>query len=114
MSKTTIRTILCVGLAVATTACIARGPEDYRQVTRGLVDTKKAEIEGCFAGQPGEVVVDFTVEKKTGKITNAVVDPKSSASPEVGACVVGKIDGLAIDQPDMRDGAAHFTWTFRN
>lgn len=97
-------------LGLALSACIARGPDDYRQVTRSVVDTKKAAIESCFNGNEGSVVVDFTVEKKTGKIANPVVNDKSTAPAEVGECVVAAIDGLAIEQPDMRDGAASFTW----
>jgi hypothetical protein len=107
------RSLACLALALATSACIARGPDDYRAVTRSLVDTKKADIEDCFGGQKGKVVVNFTVEKKTGKIMNPVVDEKkSTASPEVGTCVATKIDGLGIEQPDMRDGAATFTWNY--
>jgi hypothetical protein len=107
------RTLIGMGVALATCACIARGPDDYRAVTRSLVDTKKADIESCFNGTRGKVVVNFTVEKKTGKIMNPVVDEKqSTASPEVGTCVATKIDGLGIDQPDMRDGAATFTWNY--
>lgn len=107
------RTIICTGVALATTACIARGPDDYRKVTRSLVDTKKGSIEDCFNDTPGKVVVNFTVEKKTGKIINATIDDKkSTASAEVGSCVVGKIDGLTLEEPDMRDGAATFTWVF--
>lgn len=102
---------MCLGIALATCACIARGPDDYRTVTRSLVDTKKGDIEACFGGQKGKVVVNFTVEKKTGKITNPVVDEKATtASAEIGQCVASKIDGLGIDRPDMRDGAATFTW----
>lgn len=98
---------------VSTTACIARGPEDYRTVTRQLVDTRRGDIETCFGGTEGTVVVDFTVEKKTGKITNPKVDSgKSTASAEAGECIAKAIEGLAIDRPDMRDGAARFTWTF--
>lgn len=109
MRITTI--ILLSATFVSTTACIARGPEDYRLVTRELVDTRKGDIESCFGGSEGKVVVDFTVEKKTGKITNPKIDSKSTASAEVGECIVKAIDGLAIERPDMRDGAAHFTWT---
>lgn len=116
--RTTLRTSVCAFVAIATTACIARGPDDYRQVTRSLVDTKKADIETCFGGEPGKVVVNFTVEKKTGKIVNALIDDKnSSASAEVGECIVGKIEGLALsdpEMPDMRDGAANFTWQLTN
>ncbi len=110
MRITTI--ILLSATFVSTTACIARGPEDYRLVTRELVDTRKGDIESCFGGSEGKVVVDFTVEKKTGKIANPKIDSgKSTASAEVGECIVKAIDGLAIERPDMRDGAARFTWT---
>lgn len=106
-----IRNLVCVGLALATTACIARGPDDYRTVTRSLVDTKTGDIESCFGGQKGKVVINFTVEKKSGTVTNALVDEKNStASAEVGSCVAKKIEGLTLDRPDMRDGAASFTW----
>ncbi|NVB38973.1 hypothetical protein G6O69_14115 [Pseudenhygromyxa sp. WMMC2535] len=112
---TVLRTLACVSLAALTCACIARGPEDYRKVTRSLVDTKKSEIEACFGDASGKVVVNFTVAKKTGAITDPEVDTaKSSASAEVGACVAEKIDGLTLEQPDMRDGDATFTWQFTN
>lgn len=108
--RTSVR-VMGFALALATTACIARGPDDYRSVTRTLVDTKKGDIEGCFAGQKGKVVVNFTVEKKSGKIANAVVDEKNSDAPaDVGTCVASKLEGLALSEPDMRDGAASFTW----
>ncbi len=105
--------ILLSAAFVSSTACIARGPEDYRTVTRKLVDTHRGDIESCFAGADGKVVVDFTVEKKSGKITNPKVDSgKSTASADVGECIAKSITGLTLEQPDMRDGAARFTWTF--
>lgn len=109
--STIIRASLCLGLAALTSACIARGPEDYRKVTRSAVDTKNAEIEGCFNGEPGKVVVNFTVQKKTGTVADATVDEKAStASAEVGACVAKAITGVTIERGDMRDGSATFTW----
>lgn len=108
-----IRTLACTALALTTAACIARGPDDYRQVTRSLVDTEKSAIEGCFGGDSGKVVINFTVEKKTGAVTNAVVDEKAStADAAVGTCIAEKLDGLALREPDMRDGAATFTWSY--
>ena len=106
-----LRALVCSVVALTSVGCIARGPDDYRAVTRSLVDTKDDAIEACFGGQPGKVVINFTVEKKTGKIANPLVDEKAStASAEVGQCVAKLIDGLGIDRPDMRDGAASFTW----
>lgn len=117
MTKPSLNKIsLCsLGLALISVACIARGADDYRTVTRQLVDTQQADIQACFGEQPGKVVVNFTVEKKTGKISNPSVDSaKSTATAEVGDCIVGKINGLALAQPDMRDGAAAFTWELSN
>lgn len=112
-NKTASRILVCAGLAMLTSACIARGPDDYRAVTRSLVDTKNSDIEACFHNNPGTVVVEFTVEKKTGKIANATVTEATSAPENVGKCVLSAIEGLAIDRPDMRDGAATFTWTLK-
>ncbi len=111
--RSAIRVLTCTALALATTACIARGPEDYRTVTRELVDTRKGDIKSCFGSSTGKVVVDFTVEKKTGKIINPKADSAKSTAPEdVQTCVTKAIDGLGIERPDMRDGAATFTWVF--
>jgi hypothetical protein len=49
-TQTGLRTLICTGIALATCACIARGPDDDRAVTRSLVDTKKDDIESCFGG----------------------------------------------------------------
>ena len=44
------------------------------------------------------MVINFTVEKKTGKIINPTVDEKgSTASAEVGSCIASKIEGLALE-----------------
>ena len=98
----------------------ARSPEDYRTHTRELLDTRNADVKDCYdvalqtnETVSGNVVVNFTVEKKTGKIMNPTVDDKkSTASAEVASCVVGKIDGLTLSEPDMCDGAATFTWVY--
>ena len=82
-------------------------------VTRELVDTKQTDIKSCYGENTGKVVINFTVEKKSGKITNPAVDSdKSTADASVGECVAKAIDGLTIDRADMRDGDASFTWTY--
>jgi hypothetical protein len=95
----------------------ARSPEDYLKVTRELVETKNSSIKECYdvalqtnETVSGTVVVNFTVEKKTGKILNPVVDPKSTAPAELSQCVVSAIDGLTLDPADAREGQATFTW----
>lgn len=109
-------------LAVAaSTGCtfIARSAEDYRAVTRELVDTRSGAITDCYdvalktnEGAAGKVIVNFTVEKKTGVIMNPTVDERSTAPAELSQCVVQAVDGLTLDPPDQRDGVATFTWEF--
>lgn len=98
---------------------IARGPDEYRQVTRELVSSKNKDLRDCYdvalktnEGASGKIVVNFTVEKKTGTIMNPSLDSSSSAPAELGQCVVDAIDGLTLDPPDQRDGQATFTWAF--
>jgi hypothetical protein len=115
-------TTLAVGLPLLLSAgCTfyARDADSYRQVTRELVDTRTGELEDCYdvALQTNEtvggtVVVNFTVEKKTGKIMNPVLDPTSNAPAELSKCVLDAVDGLQLDPPDAREGQATFTWRF--
>nr|WP_255216647.1 AgmX/PglI C-terminal domain-containing protein [Pseudenhygromyxa sp. WMMC2535] len=99
---------------------MARSADDYRQVTRELVGTRTPDIKDCYdvALQTnetvgGQVVVNFTVEKKTGKIMNPAVDQSQTTAPaELGECVVDAIGGLQLDPADARDGVASFTWDF--
>jgi hypothetical protein len=97
----------------------ARDADTYRQVTRELVDTRSPEIKDCYdvalqtnETVSGAVVVNFVVEKKTGKIMNPVVDPSTTAPAELAKCVVDAVDGLQLDPADAREGQATFTWRF--
>jgi hypothetical protein len=98
----------------------ARDADTYRQVTRELVDTRSGDIKDCYdvalqtnETVSGKVVVNFLVEKKTGKVMNPVVDPGTTAPPELAKCVVEAIDGLQLDPADAREGQATFTWDFQ-
>lgn len=115
----TFKLLVVVPLLASLAGCsfYARDAEDYRKVTRELIETKNASIKECYdvALQTnekigGSVVINFTVEKKTGKIMNPVVDPQSTAPAELSQCVVSAIDGLILDPPDAREGQATFTW----
>ncbi len=98
----------------------ARGPEDYRKVTRDLLEKKNEKIEDCYKGElaasetaQGNVVVRFDVEAKTGNLTNIkVVDKKTNASENLQKCVVDALQGLKLDPPDQRTGEATFEWDF--
>lgn len=99
----------------------ARDAESYRKVTRELVETKNADIKGCYDAAlkddpkvAGKVIVKFTVQKETGKITNAKMDETVSTAPaSLGQCVVKALDGLALEPPDARDGDATYQWEFQ-
>ncbi|MGH1348509.1 MAG: AgmX/PglI C-terminal domain-containing protein [Nannocystales bacterium] len=98
---------------------IARGEDQYRTDTRALLETRNADVRSCYdkelANNPalsGDVVVNFTVEKKTGAIMNATAAEGSTAPESLQTCVVTAVDGLALTPEDRRDGQATFTYTF--
>ena len=100
---------------------IARGEDQYRDDTRALLETKNSDVKACYdralasnPAQSGNVVVNFTVEKKTGALMNVAADPDQSTAPaNLQNCVVGALEGLALTPEDRRDGQATFTWVFR-
>jgi hypothetical protein len=120
--KTTATICLLLG-AMALSGCNAqfhaRSAEDYRKVTRQLLETRSEQIKKCYqdlqATDPkakGTVVVHFNVFPDTGEVKNAQVLPESTAPPALGQCVVNAINGLVLDPPDNRLGDATFTYEF--
>ena len=113
--------LIAASAVVPGCTCIARDAETYRKDTRSLVETRNAAIKACYdaalASDPalsGDVVVNFTVEKKTGKILDPKVDAGRTTAPEsLGRCIVEAIDGLELDPVDRREGQATLAWTFR-
>ena len=98
---------------------IARGEDQYRTDTRALLETRNADIRACYdkaldgnAGLSGDVVVNFTVEKKTGTIANVTAAEGSTAPDSLQTCVVTALEGLQLTPEDRRDGQATFTYTF--
>lgn len=110
-----------IALALAGCQFHARGPEDYRKVTREVLETRNGDIRGCYDKElekdpkaSGTVVVKLTVEKDTGVIKDVRLDEKATTAPKsLGQCVVGALDGLKIDPPDARDGQATFSWELK-
>jgi len=118
--RTTFIKLSLFALVAAATGCEfhARSPEDYRDVTQALLDTKAQDIKACYDGAlkgqkelQGRVTVQFVVEAETGKIKDVKVDPAGTTAPEVlNGCVTNSISGLALTPPDKRDGIA--TWVY--
>lgn len=112
--------LLLVTASLSLTACsfAARSPEMYRDDTKAALESKNAEILGCYdgvlkatPGAQGKVTIKFEVETETGKFVNISVDKAASTAPDaVGECVTKAVGSLAIKPPDARTGQA--TWTY--
>jgi hypothetical protein len=113
-------TFVCLAVCAIGCSAIARSPEQYRDDTQALLETKNADIKKCYDEQlktdaklSGQVTVKFTVKAETGKIVNPEIDPARTTAPAaLGQCVTQSIDGLALQQPDEQDGQATFTFDF--
>ena len=115
--------LVVVGALLCSVGCsfIARDPDSYRADTRELMDTRSTDIKDCYdvalqtdESVGGTVTVNFTVEKKTGKILNPMLDEaKTDAPEELSSCVLSAIDGMQLDPPDQREGQATFSWNFK-
>ena len=121
MSRLTRSCALALCALFAGCSFYARDPESYRKVTRQVLESKNADIKGCYDAElqkdpkvGGSVVVKFTVQKDTGQIVNPSVDPASTAPASLSQCIVRALDGLKIDPPDKREGNATFRWEFQN
>jgi hypothetical protein len=97
----------------------ARSPEDYKQATRALLESKQSDFKQCYEGviasnptAAGSVAVQFELEEKTGKIVSPKSLPESTAPEPLQQCVVNGLTGLALDPPDQRKGIATMTFDF--
>ena len=97
-----------------------RSPEQYRDDTQALLETRAADIKACYDNElktnatlTGRVTVHFMVEKETGRITNvAPVPAGTTADEKLTNCVVNSINGLVLTPPDDNDGDATFVYDF--
>lgn len=118
MKATALIMAACVGLAGC--SFYARGPDDYRKAVRTVLDRKQPDVESCYKQSyekdntlQGRVVVSFEVESKTGKVIKpSVVPAGTTANETLQKCVLSSLEGVVLDPPDQRTGAATFTWEF--
>jgi hypothetical protein len=113
--KMTKSFVLFTFAALAGCSFHARSPEDYRDATAALLETKSADVKACYdtalktnKDLTGTVTVHFKVEKESGRLVDISADP---AGP-LGECVTNSINGLALTPPDARDGDATFSYQF--
>jgi hypothetical protein len=98
----------------------ARSPEEYRDATQAVLDTKGSEIKACYdtalkakSDLSGKVTVHFKVEHESGKLMDVAADPATTqAPPELTQCVISSLNGLVLNPPDARDGSATFEYDF--
>lgn len=122
--QTALLTTLACAAGFASSACsfIARDTQTYERDTSALLDTRASQLQACYDDElkrnpdmAGKLTVTFTVEKKTGKVTLLAWDKdRTTVSETLATCVITAIDGLALAEPDQRDGIATFSYTFRN
>lgn len=99
----------------------ARGPAAYRADSSQLLQTRSDQLARCYdaalktdGALSGTVTVQFVVEKQTGMLAHAAVDPaRSSAPAALGECVLTAISGLALQPPDRNEGQATFVYEFK-
>lgn len=118
------KTIALLTLVALGAGCsfIARDVDTYKADNRNLLETKTSDVKACYdaalAADPnlkGDVVITYTIEKKTGKLTNmSVITDKSTAPESLQNCVIASVEGLTFPRPDRRDGIVQsFTWSFQ-
>ncbi|HLT39444.1 MAG TPA: hypothetical protein VK034_24340 [Enhygromyxa sp.] len=130
MTKHDVEQILtrlaCLALiagSFALSGCVLwmRDPEFYQQQLGELLEDHSEPIEACYdrylsehdANARGSLVVDFTVEKGTGRITDIEVDSSRSTVPErLAACVVDQLAQLRFEPADARTARASHGWEF--
>ena len=110
-------------LVVATAACsgTARGLEAYRTDTQQLLSSRDAQIKSCYDDAlksdrklEGTVALRFVVEKKSGELSGATIDPSRSTAPKpLGDCVLTAVKGLRLVPPDKNEGRATFVYEFK-
>lgn len=98
----------------------ARSPDEYRDATEALLQTKNADVKLCYdealktnKDLAGDVTVHFKVEAETGKLFDLTVDAAKTKAPEqLSQCVVKALTGLALNPPDANLGDATFAYSF--
>lgn len=122
MSRPSLCQCLLATLAIGAAGCsfLARSPTRYRDDTVAVLAQAAGDIKGCYDGvlktngsAQGTVMVQFTVDKETGKLSGARADDKGTTAPaELSECVTKAIDGLTLSPPDAREGQATFVYQF--
>jgi hypothetical protein len=105
-------------IAVTAQGCALRDARTFVSDTQSVTAPKQEVIRACHTqalksnpSAAGLVVVNFTWEKDTGKMTNLVVVPGQTTAPaELQTCVTKNLEGLLLQPPDKQ--TATITWSY--
>ena len=117
-----MRSIVLFAACAALAGCsfYARGPDSYREAVRGMLETRRPDVEACYKrsyeadqSAQGRVVAKFDVEPKSGKVVRPeIVAEGTTANDALKQCVLSSLEGLTLAPADQRKGEATFTWEF--
>ena len=110
--------VVTCAIAATLQGCALRDARTFVSDTQSVTAPKQEDIRACHtqtlksnAAAAGLVVVNFSWEKDTGKMTNLVVVPGQTTAPaELQACVTKNLEGLALQPPDKQ--TASMTWSY--
>jgi hypothetical protein len=98
-----------------------RDADFYGEQLTALLEQRNEPIQACYdryleeqdPKAKGAVVLDFEIEKRTGRITNIRVDQAQTDVPEpLIACVTDELATTRLDPADARTAVANYRWEF--
>lgn len=107
-----------LALGASATGCAVRDATMFINDTQTVTAPKQEAIRACHTealktnpAAAGLVVVSFTWQKDTGKLTDLAVVPGQTTAPaELQACVTKNLEGLMLAPPDKQNG--RMTWSY--
>ena len=112
--------LLLVASSVVGCSGAVRSPEDYRDDTGKLFETKAGAMKACYddvlkatPGASGTVTAQFRWSKDDGALQDIAIDPNASTAPApVQECVVKSLAGLTMTPIDAKNGVGSWTFEF--
>ena len=117
------QSLVALLLVAGASACsyARRDPTMYRDDSRQLLSSRNDAIKGCYdealkqnPQTAGVVVVNLTIAKDTGQVSDARIDQQQTTAPaSLGQCITRSVEGLKLEPADANDGIATFRWEFK-
>jgi hypothetical protein len=122
--RTSLMILSQIMVCAASVGCQAmiRDADQFEKDTGTLLATKNDQVKQCYEqalkSDPklgGNVGVHFMIQKETGKVMDAKVDPALTTAPDsLQQCVLTSLDGLLLAPPDTgNDGLGTWVYEFK-